>query len=206
MTIRHTLSSLAFTALTLLAIPASAQDRGRPPPGHGPPPEALAACRGRSRGASCTVTPPDGRTVSGTCDSPADDLPLACRPEGGPGGPGGPHADARRGPPPEAIAACRSRSAGASCSVTPPGGRALAGTCEMPPGSSTLACRPAGGPGAHGHHGPPPEAFAACDDVAEGDACVIDTPEGTVEGVCRGGPDGRTACAPNRPREPRTTP
>lgn len=140
-TSRTTLARLAFAALALTALPALAQDHPRGGPGHGPPPEALAACRGRSRGASCTVTPPNGRAMSGTCDSPSDDLPLACRPAHGPGG----------------------------------------------------------GPG----HAPPPEAFTACEGVATGDACVVDTPHGTVEGVCRATPDRRVACAPNRPPAPR---
>lgn len=141
---------VAIVALT--ALPALAQDRSRPPQGHGPPAEALAACRGRTRGASCTVTPPNGGSaVSGTCDSPSEELPLACRPEGGhEGGPGG-----------------------------GPGGRG-------------------------GHHQPPPQAFTACDDIAVGDACVLDTPHGTIEGVCRSMEDGRTACAPSRPPPPRS--
>lgn len=146
-----TATSRALVAiLALSALPAFAQDRSRPPPGHGPPAEALAACRGRTRGASCTVTPPNGGSaMSGTCDSPSDDLPLACRPEGGPGG----------------------------------------------------------GPSGGGHpQGPPPQAFTACEDTAVGDACVVDTPHGTIEGICRSTPEGRTACAPNRPRSPRSAP
>ncbi|MBN8609468.1 MAG: hypothetical protein J0L92_02730 [Deltaproteobacteria bacterium] len=143
------LTALSLFAAPLLASVALAQDRGRPPGGHGPPAEALAACRGRTRGATCSVTPPQGGSaVRGTCDSPSDDLPLACRPEGGPGGGGG-----------------------------------------------------RGGP-----HAPPPEAFTACDDTATGDSCVLDTPHGTIEGVCRSTPDGRTACAPSRPPPPRSTP
>lgn len=142
-------SLAALAAFTLFAMPISAQDRTPPPHGHGPPPEALAACRGRTRGASCTVTPPNGGSaMSGTCDSPSDDLPLACRPEGGPGGPGA-------------------------------GGRP---------------------------QGPPPQAFTACEDTAVGDACVLDTPHGAIEGVCRSTPEGRTACAPSRPPPSRSAP
>ncbi len=146
-------SLAALAAFTLFAMPVLAQDRQPPPPGHGPPADALAACRGRTRGASCTVTPPNGGSaMSGTCDSPSEDLPLACRPEGGPGG--GP--DGRGGP--------------------------------------------------HGPHGPPPQAFTACEDTAVGDACVVDTPHGTIEGICRSTAEGRTACAPSRPPAPRSTP
>jgi hypothetical protein len=142
-------SLAAIAVLSFFAMPLLAQDRARPREGHGPPAEAFAACRGRARGATCSVTPPHGGTaVSGTCDSPSDDLPLACRPEGGPSGPGG-----------------------------------------------------RGGP-----HGPPPEAFTACDDIATGDACVLDTPRGTLEGICRSTSDGRTACAPSFPPPSGSTP
>lgn len=55
---------------------------------HGPPPEALAACQGRSAGASCSFTSPRGEE-KGTCFSPDAEKPLACRPEGGRPPPGG---------------------------------------------------------------------------------------------------------------------
>jgi hypothetical protein len=57
--------------------------------------------------------------------------------EGGAEGP-------RRGPPPEAFAACKSLAAGAACSV-PLGPDTLKGTCWAPEGKP-LACRPAGAP------------------------------------------------------------
>lgn len=200
-TLTTNLAALAAVTLTTLApLGVLAQDRPPPGRGHGPPPEALAACRGRARGATCTVTPPGGRAISGTCDSPAEDAPLACRPEGPP--PGAQGQRGRRGPPPEALAACRDHARGASCTVTPPDGRAVSGTCDSPSREMPLACRPAGAP--HGPpHGPPPAAYAACEDTSEGDACVVDTPHGTLEGVCRSTPEGRIACAPNHPPDRR---
>ncbi|GEM_PF-4840984 len=55
----------------------------------GPPPEALAACEGKSSGAECSFQSPRGDTVSGTCFAPKSDLPLGCRPSHPPGQNGG---------------------------------------------------------------------------------------------------------------------
>lgn len=46
---------------------------GRP---HGPPPEAVAACKGKSAGATCNFADREGVNLSGTCFAP---------PAGGPG-------------------------------------------------------------------------------------------------------------------------
>jgi hypothetical protein len=51
----------------------------------------------------------------------------------------------RRGPPPEALAACKSLAAGKECTVTL-GSNTIQGTCWAPEGKP-LACRPAGAPG-----------------------------------------------------------
>jgi hypothetical protein len=59
------------------------------------------------------------------------------RDEGGMVGP-------RRGPPPEALAACKALVAGNACSVTLDS-RMLKGTCWAPEGKP-LACRPDGAP------------------------------------------------------------
>ena len=65
-------------------------------------------------------------------------------PEGGQGqGP-----DGHRGPPPEALGACKSLAAGAACSFTSPRGPET-GTCFAPEGKP-LACRPKHGPGEGG--------------------------------------------------------
>lgn len=58
---------------------------GRPP---GPPPEAVAACSGKSAGTQVSFTGRRGETVSGTCE--LVNGVLAARPAGGPPGAGGP--------------------------------------------------------------------------------------------------------------------
>ena len=57
--------------------------QGGPGGHHGPPPEALQACQGKSQGATCSVETPDGQTLGGKCDRPPNDSskPLACRPD-----------------------------------------------------------------------------------------------------------------------------
>jgi hypothetical protein len=111
----------------------------------------------------------------------------------------GPPPEGHHGPPPEALAACTSRAQGAACSFTSPRGEQLTGTCTAPQGLP-LACMPTGGPRGPGGpgHGPPPEALTACRDTAVGDACVVDTPHGTIEGTCRQTPQGN-ACLPAGP-------
>lgn len=79
-------------------------------------------------------------------------------PPGGPGGDGGQH----RGPPPEAIAACKGKVSGAACNFVGRQGETLSGTCFTPPsdawqqgmnnapaqGNRPAACRPdRGAPG-----------------------------------------------------------
>jgi hypothetical protein len=83
-----------------------------PAPHHGPPPEAYAACAGKSKADACTVELPDGARVSGQCfEDPRQSL--FCRPE-------------RVGGPEDA---CSGKRAGDSCSVTLPDGSARSGTC-----------------------------------------------------------------------------
>lgn len=58
---------------------------------------------------------------------------------------------------------------------------------------------PNGGEGSR--RGPPPEAFEACTGAAEGEACSVDTPHGTLEGICKQHPDGDgLLCVPNNHR------
>ena len=157
----------------------------QPRPPHGPPPEALKACEGKSAGAACTVTPPDRPAVEGTCRTPphGNSGELVCAP-------------AHRGPPPEALKACEGSAEGAACSVVLHG-EARAGRCQKPPhGGTQLGCLPDGMKGPR-HHGPPPEAFASCEGKSEGATCAAQLPGGGSEGTCRKFPgDGRMACAP----------
>jgi hypothetical protein len=59
-----------------------------------------------------------------------------------------------RGPPPEALAACKSESAGAVCSFTGRDGQQLQGACWAPEGKP-LACRPKDAPPPPGNNAPP---------------------------------------------------
>ncbi len=47
---------------------------------HGPPPEALEACKDKKSGEACQFNSPRGDSVSGICSAPQD-KPLACKPE-----------------------------------------------------------------------------------------------------------------------------
>ena len=46
--------------------------------------------------------------------------------------------------------------------------------------------------------GPPQEAFTACENLSEGDACSASTPRGEMKGSCKAPPqgDGALACVP----------
>jgi hypothetical protein len=77
-------------------------------------------------------------------------------PSGGASGPG-----ARpMGPPPEAIAACKGKTVGATASFTGRNGETMSGTCQLAPGSgSVLAVRPdrMPGQGSGSQGGQPPQ-------------------------------------------------
>lgn len=70
------LSALAVCGLLTLQ-PALAQN-GPPPGGGMPPQEAFTACQSATRGASCSMSTPQG-TLAGTCGGP-EGKPLACMP------------------------------------------------------------------------------------------------------------------------------
>jgi hypothetical protein len=56
----------------------------------GPPPAAIAACKGLASGAGCSFVGRENQNLSGTCFSPRTDRPLACRPpQGAKGSKGG---------------------------------------------------------------------------------------------------------------------
>lgn len=102
-----------------------------------------------------------------------------------------------REPPAEALQACVNRARGDACTVETPRGDTISGTCGAPEGRA-LACMPEHGPGGPGGHhgGPPPAALDACRDISAGDACLVDTPDGSLEGTCAEVRAG-TACIPN---------
>lgn len=128
------LRGVAMLAVLAVVVPAQAQTTGantsmgadNPPPmmpmgtgtmnpgmgqHHAPPPEAFAACAGKTAGAACAVPARQGNgTLEGTCRTPppgANDTRLACAPKFGPGGPGqgglggqGQQGGPQGGPPP----------------------------------------------------------------------------------------------------------
>jgi hypothetical protein len=51
---------------------------------HGPPPEAVEACSGMQAGAACVFEGRGGEALEGTCFSPDEEHPLACRPANAP--------------------------------------------------------------------------------------------------------------------------
>ncbi len=99
-------------------------------------------------------------------------------------GPGG-----HRGPPPEAIEACKTLSKGDACTV-PLHDHSLAGTCQGPEGKP-LACRPNEPPP------PPPEAIDACQGLSDSAACSFTIDGHSVKGACHA-PQGKPlACVPS---------
>ncbi|MFO0598954.1 MAG: hypothetical protein U0228_26840 [Myxococcaceae bacterium] len=133
MTRRSAFAAVVLLLVVVFANRARAEDPRGPGPGRGPPPEALAACQSSSAGAACSFSL-GGRTLDGTCRNGPNGEALACAPPHGQG--------QHHGPPPEALAACASSSAGAACQVTTPDGQQLSGTCVAGPQGQALACLP----------------------------------------------------------------
>lgn len=46
-----------------------------------PPQEAISACSGKSEGASCSITTPDGKSLEGSCRNTPDKQYFACVPK-----------------------------------------------------------------------------------------------------------------------------
>lgn len=173
-------------------------------PGHGhhghhaPPPASYEACQAKAAGDACTLTFGE-KSIGGKCVTPpagAPDARAFCMPV----------------PPPAVYDACTSKAAGDACSVTM-GDKTWSGKCSAPPpeavakgADARLGCRPEGhfggprGPHEGGHHGPPPEAFTACDGKTADAACSVKMGERTFDGTCRTPPPGsdekRLACGP----------
>jgi hypothetical protein len=86
-------AALAYAAGSALAQPPQDQPPSEQPPSdqpsgrhhHGPPPEALAACKSATSGQDCSFTSAHGDQISGTCMAHEEGKPLACRPAHPPG-------------------------------------------------------------------------------------------------------------------------
>jgi len=102
------------------------------------------------------------------------------------GGPVSERQDVRQfEPPPEAYKACEGKIAGSPAQLASPRGETITGTCEEKDGK--LFLRPdrlKGGPGDR-HHGPPPEAYEACEGKIVGSPGQFTDRRGNiVKGIC----------------------
>ena len=82
----HFIASALSVTLISLAMAAQAADPPAPPASGvppSPPPEAIAACKGKTEGATVSFTGRGGETLTGTCKT--TNGVLAARPTGGPG-------------------------------------------------------------------------------------------------------------------------
>jgi len=93
--IRHLIATAALLLAVPFAVLAQSNTDSGAPPDHagkhppGPPPEAIAACKGKAVGAQASFTDRGGRTVSGACTQMGDvvAVPPPHRPSGGHEGP-----------------------------------------------------------------------------------------------------------------------
>jgi hypothetical protein len=91
----------------------------------------------------------------------------------------------RHGPPPEAYTACEGKKAGDAAQFVSPRGETVTGTCAQE--GERLVLRPDRSKDDSGgkRHGPPPEAYTACEGKKAGDAAQFVSPRGeTVTGTC----------------------
>lgn len=115
----------------------------------------------------------------------------------------------QHGPPPEAFTACEGKSAGDVAEFVSPHGDTVMGTCEQQ--DDRLVLRPdnsrrnsAGNNrssqnAGRRQHGPPPEAYAACEGKILGDTAEFVSPRGdTVTGTCKQ-QDNRLVLRPDNP-------
>ena len=111
----------------------------------------------------------------------------AFSPQGGP----------RMGPPAEAYAACKGKSVGNAATFINPRGETVTGTCVQE--GSQLVLRPDNRKGQSGgmRHGPPPEAYKACEGKSAGATAQFINPRGkAVTGTCEE-ENGKMVLRPN---------
>ncbi len=80
------ISTLLFALFVSNALAQATQNKPSQQGGEhrGPPPEALAACKGAKAEKACNFIGGQGETVKGTCWAPDSSKPLACKPAGRP--------------------------------------------------------------------------------------------------------------------------
>ena len=108
----------------------------------------------------------------------------------------------RQGPPPEAYAACESKSAGDAAEFISPRGETRTGICEQE--GDRLVLRPDDKSARRNNggkqQGPPPEAYIACENKNIGDDAQFVSPRGeTMSGTCEQEND-RLVLRPTRSR------
>jgi hypothetical protein len=115
------------------------------------------------------------------------------------------------GPPPEAFAACTGKSAGAAAQFINPRGETITGVCEEESGKLVLRPDQPLGESRGKHHGPPPEAYSACEGKVAGSTAQFVSRRGeTITGTCKE-VDGKLVLRPERlgvgaggsPKDPR---
>ena len=92
----------------------------------------------------------------------------------------------RHGPPPEAYEACEDKSVGEEAEFINRRGNTVTGTCKEE--GDQLVLRPDTPKGRFGgrRHGPPPEAYEACEDKSAGDEAAFVNRRGEmVTGTCQ---------------------
>jgi hypothetical protein len=95
--------------------------------------------------------------------------------------------------PPEAYTACEGKSVGDTAELETPHGDLLTGICVEDEDEDRLVLRPENPPETdqRKHHGPPPEAYSACEGKDAGDIAELETPEGDLmTGTCVEDEDG----------------
>jgi hypothetical protein len=108
------------------------------------------------------------------------------------------------GPPPEAYQACVGKTAGATAQFTNPEGEVVTGTCREADGRLVLRPDQPKGQGREGRHGPPPEAYTACEGKNAGAVSQFTDPRGEVlKGVCEE-EGGKLVLRPDRNRSERS--
>lgn len=121
--------------------------------------------------------------ISVACADNSSKTPAATSAGSPPPAPADGKQERHHGPPPEAYQACEGKAAGNEAKLTGPGGEEVKGVCEDD-GAGKLVLRPTH-PGKNARHGPPPEAYQACEGKAEGSEARMTTPRGeVVGGVC----------------------
>lgn len=95
---KRVLSTLFVTSLILTTSPLSAEQKPGKGGHHPPPPEAIEACESLKVGDPCSFEGRNGEELEGSCFTPSQDKPVACKPSQPPPGEGGGQGGQRQKP------------------------------------------------------------------------------------------------------------